>query len=134
MNRVCNFVIGTIFMVLPTFAQQTSSGPGAANFPSVDAQMRVLTEKLGLTTEQQSEIRPIMLELHDYTVRLIQDESLSQQERLDKVRPRRIAAGSKIREFLTDEQQAKLDLYLRGPHREMHGDLSGEATGAASPK
>jgi Spy/CpxP family protein refolding chaperone len=96
--------------------------------------MKVLIEKLDLTAEQQSKIRPIMLELHDYTVKLMQDKSLSQQERLDKVRPRRIEAGEKVREFLTEDQKTKLNAYLQGPHRELHGDLSGGGAGAPSPK
>jgi hypothetical protein len=126
-----------LMAAIVTLAQQTSAKPAskaADNFPSVDAQMKVLIEKLDLTAEQQREIRPIMLELHDYTVKLMRDESLSQQERLDKVRPRRIEAGKKVREFLTEDQKTKLNAYLQGPHREMHGDLSGDGAGAPSPK
>lgn len=130
MNHTRLLVIGTVLIAaLPMLAEQTSKpGPdAAAKFPSLDSQMKVLTEKLDLTAEQQSKIKPIMQELHDYTVELMQNESLSQQERLDKVRPRRMETGKKVREFLTDEQKKKLDAYLKGPHRELHGDLSGEA-------
>jgi len=126
-----------LMVVLAMLAQQTSPKPAsesASNFPSVDAQMKVLIEKLDLTAEQQSKIRPIMLELHDYTVKLMLDESLSQQERLAKVRPRRMEAGKKVREFLTEEQQKKLDAYLQGPHKELHGDLSGDRAGKPSSK
>jgi hypothetical protein len=31
----------------------------------------------------------------------------------------------KIREILTNDQKKKLDLYLQGPHSEMHGNLHG---------
>lgn len=138
MNRVRLVVLGTMFLAtLAMLAQQTSTKPAsqaAGNFPSVDAQMKVLIEKLDLTAEQQREIRPIMRELHDYTLKLMQDESLSQQERLDKVRPRRMEADKKIREFLTEDQKTKLNAYLQGPHREMHGDLSGSGGTAPSPK
>ena len=138
MNRVRLLVIGTMLMAaLTMLAQQASTKPAskaADNFPSVDTQMKVLIEKLDLTAEQQSKIRPMMLELHDYTVKLMRDESLSQQERLDKVRPRRMEAGKKVREFLTEDQKAKLNAYLQGPHREMHGDLSGDGGGAPSPR
>jgi len=43
-------------------------------------------------------------------------------------------AGKKLREFLTEDQKTKLNAYLQGPHREMHGDLSGDGAGAPSPK
>ena len=50
--------------------------------PSVDSQMKCLTEKLDLRREQQGKIKPIMQELHDYTVKIMQNDSLSEQERL----------------------------------------------------
>jgi hypothetical protein len=147
MNRVCFAVIAPILTcALAISAQQTSTEPAAtaadnkaaakraANFPSVEGQMKVLTDKLGLTVEQQNKVRPVMADLHDYTVKLIEDQSLSEQERLAKVRPRRIEAGKKLRELLTEEQNKKLDAYLRGPHREMHGDLSGEGAGERTKK
>ena len=138
MNRVRLFTIGTMFVAaLAMLAQQTStkfSSEAARNFPTVDAQMKVLTEKLDLTSEQQSKIRSIMQKLRDYSVKLMQDESLTQEERLAKVRPARMEAGKKVREFLTDEQKKKLEAYLQGPHREMHGDLSGSGGTAPSPK
>lgn len=138
MIRAGLLTIGTIILAaLAMLAQQTSTQPAAkdaGNFPTVDAQMKVLIQKLDLTAEQQSKIRPIMQELHDYSVKLMQDPSLSQQERLDKVRPRRMEAGKKVREFLTEDQKTKLDAYLQGPHKEMHGDLSGNGAGAPSPK
>ena len=138
MNRARLFAIGTMFMAaLALLAQQTSTKPAAdaaGNVPTVDAQMKVLTEKLDLTAEQQIKIKPIMQGLHDYTVKLMQDESLSRDERLDKVRPARTEAGKKVREFLTDEQKKKLEIYLQGPHRELHGDLSGNKGTAPSTK
>ena len=44
--------------------------------------MKALTEKLDLSSEQPSKIKPIMQELHDYTVKAMQNDSLSEQERL----------------------------------------------------
>ena len=138
MNRVRLLALGaTLLAALATLAQQTSPKPASqavGDFPSVDAQMKVLTQKLDLTADQQSKIRPIMQDLHDYTEKLLQDPTLSTQERLDQVRPRRIEAGKKIRVFLTEEQNSKFDAYLRGPHRDMHGGLSGNGAGAALPK
>lgn len=93
--------------------------------PRVEEQMRVLTEKLNLTGDQQAKIKPIMQELHDATQKLIQDEHMSQEERLDKVRPLRQKADQRIRSILDDEQKKKLDQYEQGPHGEMHGSLSG---------
>jgi Spy/CpxP family protein refolding chaperone len=93
----------------------------------------VLTKKLDLTGDQQTRITPILQELHDATQKLVQDKSLSREERLAKVRPQRYKADKQIREILSDDQKKKLDQYLQGPHSEMHGNLSG-ATSLPPPK
>jgi len=81
---------------------------------SVETQLKVLTEKLNLSGDQQNKIRPIMQELHDATEKLAQDRSLSHEERLGKLRPMRHKADEQIREFLSDDQNKKLDAYEQG--------------------
>ena len=134
MNRIPLLAIGiSLTFASAMLAQQPASQPaepakGAARghgLPEVEDQLKVLTEKLNLTAAQQVKVRPVMQELHDATQKLMQDESLSHEERLGKIRPRRYAADKRIREILKDDQKKKLDQYLQGPHPEMHGDLSG---------
>jgi Spy/CpxP family protein refolding chaperone len=130
--------IGALLIVALTApAQQTATGPGGTDkdehgqratqgdVPIVGQMMKVLTEKLDLTGDQQARITPILQELHDTQQKLVQDKSLSREERLAKVRPQRYKADKQIREILTDDQKRKLDQYLQGPHPEMHGNLSG---------
>jgi Spy/CpxP family protein refolding chaperone len=130
--------IGTMLIVALTApAQQTATGPGATDkdehgqrptqggVPTVGQMMKVLTEKLALTGDQQARITPILQKLHDTQQKLVEDKSLSREERLAKVRPERYKADKQIREILTDDQKRKLDQYLQGPHPEMHGNLSG---------
>jgi hypothetical protein len=105
-----------------------------AGLPSVEEQLKVLTEKLNLTGDQRAKIKPIMKELHDATEKLIQDEHMTQEERLAKVRPLRMKANEKIRTFLDDDQKKKLDQYLQGPHGEMHGNLTGTPSQPPPPK
>lgn len=143
MNRYLSFFftlgIALIF-ALATHAQQAtttadaaaknrSSGEGSG-LPSVETQLKVLTEKLSLTSEQQNKLKPILKELHDTTEKLAQDKNLSHEERLAKVRPQRYKADERIRAILNDDQKKKLDQYEQGPHPEMHGNLGG----ATSPK
>jgi Spy/CpxP family protein refolding chaperone len=107
-------------------AQQTSSNSSGA-LPTVEEQLKVLTGKLDLTGDQQTKIKPILQELHDATQKLMEDKSLSNEERLAKVRPQRMKADSSIRSILNDDQKKKLDQYEQGSHGEMHGGLSGKA-------
>jgi Spy/CpxP family protein refolding chaperone len=115
-------------LAIGALAQQSAATPGSGaqdSLPSVEEQLKVLNEKLDLTAEQQTEIKPILQHLHDTTENAMQDHNLSNQERLAKVRPQRLMADKKMREILSDEQKKKLDQYEKGPHREMHGTLSG---------
>jgi Spy/CpxP family protein refolding chaperone len=138
MNRIRLLAIGTmLILALNAPAQQTATGQGDTDkqergqrgsqndLPTVETQLKVLTDKLGLTDDQRVKIKPIMEELHDATLKLMQDDNMSREERLSKVRPQRYKADKEIREILSDDQKKKLDEYLRGPHGEMHGNLSG---------
>jgi hypothetical protein len=128
-------IILLVAMAAP--AQQTASGTGGKgkedhsrhyaqdDLPKVETQLKILTEKLDLNGDQQSRIRRILQELHDATVKLVQGENLSQEERLAKVRPQRYKADQQIRDILSEDQKKKLDRYEQGPHPEMHGNLSG---------
>lgn len=127
-----------IVSTLTTFAQQPAAGisdPGKdgqdqrvtqIEVPPVEQQMKVLTEKLDLTKDQQARIAPIIQTLHDISEKIAQDKSLSFQEQLAQVRPHRYEANKQLREILSDDQKAKLDQYLAGPHSEIHGNLSGK--------
>lgn len=97
-------------------------------------QLKILTDKLGLTADQQSKAGPIIRNLHDATLKLMGDKSLSQEERLNRVRPLRLNADKKLREILSEDQKKKLDAYEHGPHDEMHGELTGHPSAEQPPK
>lgn len=133
---VASFLITTILAQSGQDNKQTagqSTGTGARETTVVDVQMKVLTQKLGLTTDQQIKIRPIMQELYDATEQIKQDKSLTRDEQLAKVRPKRHEADAKLRPLLTEDQSRRFDEYLKGPHREMHDGLSGNTSAAAEP-
>jgi Spy/CpxP family protein refolding chaperone len=140
MNRLRYLAIGTTLIAsLAAPAQQTASGPtindsdthgqraAQSGVPSVELQLKVLTEKLDLTRDQQARMTPILKELHDATLKIVEDASLSNEQRLEMVRPHRYKARDQMRAILSDDQKAKLDDYLAGPHTEMHGSLTGTA-------
>src|SRR5690349_13190881 len=133
MNRIRLLAIGGVLLIAPAMpAQQTAQTGGPAKgdartvvLPDVGDQLKVLTQKLALSVDQQSKVKTILQELHDASLKLMQNENISQDELLSKVRPLRMNADKKIREILSDDQKKKLDLYLQGPHSEMHGNLHG---------
>jgi predicted component of type VI protein secretion system len=144
MNRFRLLAIGSMLLIAPgVLAQQTAPtgapAKGAAQgvvLPEVGDQLKVLTQKLDLSVDQQPKVKTILQELHDASLKLMQGESTSHEELLSKVRHLRMIADKKIREILSDVQKKKLDQYLQGPHAEMHGNLSGAtppATGKPKP-
>jgi Skp family chaperone for outer membrane proteins len=120
MNRFRLLAIGTTMMLALTLVAQQTARPGGV--PTVQGHLRVLTEKLALASDQQTKIKPILQELHDTTLKLVQDESMSQEERMGKVRASREKADKKIREILNDDQKKKLDQLEHEPHSGLHGD------------
>jgi len=113
--------------------QQTATRPGGTDtdehgqsatqddVPTVRQMLKVLTEKLDLTGDQQSRIKPILQKLHDTQQKLAQDKRLSRDERLAKVRPQRCNADKQIRNILTR------------PEDEARSVLTGAAPWAAWP-
>lgn len=122
MSRIRSLALGTMLIfALSVAAQQTTPSPGAhSGVPSVEDHLKVLTAKLDLTGDQQAKLKPILQELNDATHKLMQDESMSHDERLEKVRACRYRADKKIREMLNDDQKEKLDQLEREPHPELH--------------
>lgn len=146
MNRLYSLAFGTVLIfALSMNAQQATTAPGAVkrgergqqatpdDVPTADQQLKVLTIKLDLTDRQQAQIKPILESVHQATMKLEQDQSLSREERLAKVRPLRMKAHDRIQKILNDDQRKKLELYMQGPHPEMHGNLSGTASSPQSP-
>jgi len=144
MNRIRLLAIGSMLLIAPgMLAQQTAPTGEPAKVaaqgvvrPYVGDQLKVLTQKLDLSVDQQPKVKIILQELHDASLKLMQDKSTSREELLSKVKPLRMNADKKIREILSDDQKKKLDQYLQGPHGEMHGNLSGAtppATGKPKP-
>ena len=121
MNRVRLLAIGTIVMFALTVVAQQTIRPGVG-VPTVQGHLKVLTEKLALTGDQQTKVKPILQALHDATQKLEQDEGMSSEERMGKVRASREKADKKIREILNDDQKKKLDQLEHEPHPGLHGN------------
>ena len=143
MNRIRSWTIVTLLLLAAnTIARpvsfvsavvvQDEKGQRAVqnDLPPVEQQLKVLTGKLELTEDQQGKIKPILQDLHDATLKLMQDASLSQEERLTRIRPVRYQTRDRMREVLNDDQKKKLDDYLQGPHSDMHGTLTGNPSGS----
>lgn len=134
MNRTqCSVAASLLLLTLAAVAPPASPAALApaqneqTDAPTPDRQLTVLTAKLDLTADQQGKIRPILTQLDDMQAKLMADATLTQEERLEKIRPARYKAADQIRAVLTDEQKPKFEAYLAGRHPEMHGNLNGSS-------
>lgn len=126
MNRVRILAIATLLaLALPLAAQPASTSgeaQAAGSMPSVENHVKVLAEKLDLTSDQQDKAKPILQEMQDATQKYMQDESMSPDERRDYAKTGRYKADRKLRQILTDEQKKKLDQIEEEMHSGSHGN------------
>jgi Spy/CpxP family protein refolding chaperone len=88
--------------------------------PSAEDQVKNLTERLNLTSDQQAKVKTIVEDTHSQMQKLMQDDSLSPDDRRSKVRSLHESASSKIREILTDDQKKKFDDMQTEMQNRMH--------------
>lgn len=112
MNRLRLLAVGTVLMcALSAVAQQTTTSPDAhaVAVAPVDQHLKMLSDKLGLSADQQDKARPILQQMHDDSQKLADDQTLTAEERAAAMGPVFAKADKAVREFLTDDQKKKLD-------------------------
>jgi Spy/CpxP family protein refolding chaperone len=94
--------------------------------PTVEGHLKMLTEKLDLSGDQQAKARPILQEMHDAMQKVMQNKNMSGEERTSKLRACHLKADKKMREILNDDQKKKLDQLEQDAHMDLHGNVNGE--------
>lgn len=77
--------------------------------PGVDDHLTFLSGKLNLSQDQQARIKRIVDDQLAQLQKVREDETLSREERMNKVHSLRAASASRVREELTDDQKPKFD-------------------------
>lgn len=89
-------------------------GPGGPGGPK--ERLQKMAENLGLSAEQKEKVGAILKEQMEQGRTIREDESLTQEQRREKMRAFGKATREKIRAVLTPEQLAKYDaMPKRGP-------------------
>jgi hypothetical protein len=132
MNRLCLLaVVAVLMFTLGAGAQQPTTRPDAHAVAAapVEQHLKVLSEKLALTADQQDKARPILQEMHDGSQKLEEDQSLTPEQRHEGMVPVFMKADKALREILTDDQKKKLD----DMETQMHGGPQDSPRGATTP-
>jgi len=99
--------------VEPKGPQDMKQNPGAQTKDPVAKHLESMTKRLGLTTEQQAEIKPILLDEAAKSKELRADTSLTAAENKVKLQKLRDDTNSKIRLILTVEQQKIREMHFK---------------------
>ena len=107
------FLLAAWLLATVAFAQQNQGGGDQQGprrgMPSVEDQLKNLTDRLSLTDDQQTKIKPILEDQRTQMQALMKDDSLSQEDKRSKGRAIRESTSGKIRGVLTDDQKKKYD-------------------------
>jgi len=106
---VCLLAIGAAAQQNPPAQGSGENQGGGRRMQSVDDQLKNLTEKLNLTTDQQAKIKPILEDTRSEMTKVMQDDSMSREDKMAKGRSLREASNGKIRQLLNDDQKKKFD-------------------------
>jgi Spy/CpxP family protein refolding chaperone len=124
------FVLGALAIHPSLLQAQGQEEHGRhGQMPSVDDHVKLLAEKLNLTDDQQAKVKSILEDTHQQMQTLMKDESISREDKHDKMRSIREAGNAKVRDVLNDDQKKKLDAM----EKEMHERHSKE-NGGGQPK
>src|SRR5271163_667321 len=135
-NQICRLAIsgllatGLTLCSAAAFAQQDTPAPDASaqqgghrQPPTPDEQVARMTKRYNLSSDQQAQIKPILANQQQQMQALRQDSSLSQEDRMAKVKSIRDDSSAKISALLNDSQKQKFaqDQQRRQEHMQGHG-------------
>jgi periplasmic protein CpxP/Spy len=93
-------------------------GPGMGN---VDDHVKELSTKLNLTADQQTKVKTILEENHQQMQAIMNDKSLSMDDKHAKMKSMHDSVHAKVRDILTDQQKPKFDAMVKDMENQMNG-------------
>lgn len=90
-----------------------------------DRQLARLTRELSLTSDQQTQIKPLLVDRQQKMQALMQDQSAAPEDRRAQMRSLSEATNNSIKALLTDDQKPKFDAMLANMRRNGPGSGPG---------
>lgn len=108
----------------PSTSPSTSPSTGAqpqtgndhaqgAGMPSIDEQVSMLSGQLNLTPDQQGKAKTILQDQHTQAMTIVNDSTLSRDDKMQKIHSIRTSTISKMRDMLNDDQKTKFDTMVQ---------------------
>ena len=144
-KTLCTIALtGLLGLGMTAFAQDSTTqqpateamhGPRGQGF-SPDKQLEHMTKALNLTSDQQTQIKPILTDRQQKMQALFQDQSLTREDRHSKAQAIQQDTKARLEATLNDQQkqqfeemQAKMQA-----HRHQGGDNQAPPSGAVQPQ
>ena len=100
-------LLGTVAIYAQEPAPPSSGQWGRGQMPTVDQRLQRMTQMLDLSEDQQQKIKPILENESTQMQSLRGDTSLSQEDRMAKMKQIRESTASQITPILSADQQKK---------------------------
>ena len=117
-KSLCSLVLTGVLAIAGSaaFAQSDSTAqqpapmaPGGRHGMSVDDQLARMTKALTLTPDQATQIKPILVNRQQQMEALHQDQSMSQEDKMAKMKSLREDSNTKIQAVLNDTQKQQFE-------------------------
>ncbi len=95
-----------------------------------DKQLEHMSKQLDLTADQQSQIKPLLVDRQQKMQALFQNQSLSREDRRSQMMAIRQDTNAKIEAVLTDQQKQKFEAMQERMHEHRGGQNPGGDGGA----
>jgi hypothetical protein len=114
-------------------AQPEQAPPPQPGRPSIDDQVKMLTQELNLNTDQQAKLKNILEDQHQQAMTFVNDNNISREDKIQKIRVLREATITKARGIMNDDQKKKLDAMLQQQQQGPHPSAQQAPSNAPSP-
>src|ERR1700756_2670951 len=113
---------------------QSQQSAASAGRPSIDDQVKILSDQLNLTSDQQTKVKGIMEDQHTQAMTIVQDNSLAREDKIQKIHALRESTISKVRGTLNDDQKQKFDQMVQGTGPGAHSQDQQPSSTSPQPK
>jgi hypothetical protein len=93
--------------------QQPSQSAQSAGRPSIDDQVRSLSDQLNLSTDQQAKLKTALEDQHSQAMKVAQDSTLAREDKIQKIHTIRESTINTVRSTLNEDQKKKFDQMLQ---------------------
>ena len=81
--------------------------------PSIDDQVQSLAQQFNLSADQQAKVKTALEDQHTQAMNIVQDNSMSRDDKIQKIHSIREGTINKARTTLNDDQKKKFDTLVQ---------------------